>query len=481
MKSEINKWERWLWIAILIAVFFIQIDLADFEKKDAPSQTLQTPPAGWFVFDQVFETLRNEYIDEDKTSVENLIYGAVEGMLKALDDPHSYFLDAGQYQQLRSETRGSYGGVGIYAAKRKEELVVVDVIEGTPAWKAGLMRRDIIHQVDGESAYGLSSEKLTARLRGPLRTPVNLSVLREGEDSPLHFKLIRSDIKIKSVIFTRVEGTDIGYIKIRNFSLTTPRDVRKALGVLEKQNIAGLVVDLRYNPGGLLASVCEVVDMFIGGGKIVSTRDRHGKIREEYEASSGMAIRFHVPVVVLINGFSASASEVFAGALQDHRRALLIGEKTFGKFSVQELKEIVPDSKTAYKLTTTRYYLPGGRSLDGEGISPDIPVSDRVFSKHEEEGMSRKSVRDRVRQYLERHQGISLDDARRGRLREMVREEGVFLSDIAFDFLLQREQSKNAPSFSYETRFDPPLKEALRILKAKALFDQGSSLKQPHE
>ena len=166
MKSQINKWERWLWVVLLIAVFLIQIDLTDFEKRDAPVRTLKTPPEGWFVFDQVFETLRNEYIDEEKTSVENLIHGAVEGMLKALDDPHSYFLAAEQYRELHSETRGSYGGVGIYAVKRKEELVVVDVIEGTPAWKAGLMRRDIIHQVDGESAYGLSSEKLTTRLRG---------------------------------------------------------------------------------------------------------------------------------------------------------------------------------------------------------------------------------------------------------------------------------------------------------------------------
>ena len=271
----------------------------------------------------------------------------------------------------------------------------------------------------------------------------------------------------------------MGYIKIRNFSLTTSRDVLKAIRAFEKQNIDGLVVDLRYNPGGLLSSVCEVVDMFIDSGKIVSTRDRHGKMREEYKASSGMAVRSHVPIVVLINGFSASASEVFAGAMQDHRRALLIGEKTFGKFSVQELKEISPYSEIAYKLTTARYYLPGGRSLDDEGISPDIAVSDKIFSRHEEEGMNRKSVRHRVRQYLERHQGIVLDETRRRHLRELVREEGVFLSDIAFDFLLQREQSKNAPPFPYEARFDPSLKEALRILKAKTLFDRGPSQTTP--
>ena len=423
---------------------------------------------------KVMQEIRADYIDKEKTSMETLVYGAIKGMLEALDDPHTTYLSAEVYRAITIETKGFFGGLGIYVDKIGNEIEVVDLIEQAPAWKAGIRRGDIIRGVEGNSVYGMSLDRLVFLLKGVINSSVNLSVWRESKDELKIFKVTRAEIKIKSVVSQYMAEEKMGYIKIRQFSQTTLNDFKKNLKDLLRKDCETLIIDLRFNPGGLLESVCEVADLLLSEGQIVYTKNRHGEVQQDFRSTSNVMVPSSIPIVVLINGYSASASEILAGALRANGRAILLGETTFGKFSVQEIREIDPRRKTAYKMTTAHYYLADGKSLHLEGLEPDIKVSPHFLSPHEIKIANDKKIKKIVSKQIKQSPKSELIEVSRSRLRDKLAkekiEEKVDVSSKLIDFLLYREMMKNKPTPVFEIRFDPQLSEAVRILKSHELL-----------
>src|SRR5688572_5172775 len=325
------------------------------------------------LFGDVFERIRADYVEEPDDA--DLIESAINGMLSGLD-PHSSFLNAKDYQDMQVQTRGEFFGLGIEVTMENELIKVISPIDDTPADKAGILAGDVISQLDGEEVQGLTLKEAVDKMRGPANSKITLTILREGEDEPLKITVVRDVIRVQSVK-SRVEN-DIGYIRIASFSEQTMEGLEKAVDKLEKEigaDLKGFVIDLRGNPGGLLDQAVLVSDAFLDRGEIVSTRGRHADEVQRFSARAGDLIDGK-PVIVLVNGGSASASEIVAGALQDHRRATLVGTRSFGKGSVQT---IIPIGRNgAIRLTTARYFTPSGRSIQARGIDPDIEVLPEV-------------------------------------------------------------------------------------------------------
>ncbi|MEL6946603.1 MAG: S41 family peptidase [Pseudomonadota bacterium] len=323
------------------------------------------------IFGDIFERVRSQYVNEPKD--EELIKNAIKGMLQSLD-PHSAFLDRKASEDMRSTTSGRFGGLGIEVTMENELVKVIAPIDGTPAAKAGVLAGDLITEIDGDQVRGLSLRDAVEKMRGLINTPIDLTILRKGADGPIKIKIVRAEIVVQSVKM-RVEGDDVGYVDINGFTEQTYKGVRSAIEKIRAQvpddKLKGYVIDLRLNPGGLLAQAVSVSDAFLDRGEIVSTRgrDKGNVVRET--AKPGDLTRGK-PIIVLLNGGSASASEIVAGALQDHRRATVIGTRSFGKGSVQT---IIPLGRNgALRLTTALYYTPSGCSIQGRGIDPDVTV-----------------------------------------------------------------------------------------------------------
>lgn len=321
------------------------------------------------LFGDVFERVRSDYVEEVKD--QDLVEAAINGMLTSLD-PHSSYLNEKAFEDMRVQTKGEFGGLGIEVTMENGLVKVVSPIDDTPAFKAGVQAGDLISQIDDEQVMGLSLNEAVERLRGPVGSPVRLTLIREGASEPIDLKLNRAVIKIQSVR-SRAEK-DVGYIRITAFNENTSDGVIKAVQDLKKEigdNLKGYVLDLRNNPGGLLDQAIAVSDAFLVSGEIVSTRGRTKDSIKRFNANEG-DIANNLPMVVLINSGSASAAEIVSGALQDHKRALVMGTRSFGKGSVQTVIPL-PDHG-AMRLTTSRYYTPSGRSIQAKGIEPDILV-----------------------------------------------------------------------------------------------------------
>ena len=338
------------------------------------------------LFGDVFERVRAEYVEE--VTDEQLITAAVEGMLQALD-PHSSYLPPRDFKDMQVQTRGEFGGLGIEVTMENGLVKVVSPIDDTPAYRAGLQSGDLISHIDGEQVFGLTLSEAVERMRGPVRSQITITVLRESEPAPFDVHMERDIIKIRSVRW-RQEG-DVGYLRISSFTEQTQSGVDAGIKALRSElgdRIKGIVLDLRNNPGGLLDQAISVSDSFLDQGEIVSTRGRSGENVQRYNADTG-DITGGLPMVVLINGGSASASEIVAGALQDHRRAVVLGTRSFGKGSVQT---IIPlPGNGAMRLTTARYYTPSGRSIQATGIEPDIVVERTTLEAVEGESRGRES------------------------------------------------------------------------------------------
>src|SRR5690349_23988790 len=332
------------------------------------------------LFGDVFEIVRNGYADDVKD--DQLVEGAINGMLTALD-PHSNYLNAKNFNDMKVQTRGEFGGLGIEVSMENGLVKVVSPIDDTPAAHAGLKPGDLITHLDGNPVQGLTLPEAVEKMRGPVNSDINLTVRREGQE-PFDVKLTRAIIKIQSVR-SHLEGNNIAYIRITSFNEQTDVGLNNAMKNLRQQannKLLGLVLDLRNNPGGLLDQAVAVSDAFLEKGEIVSTRGRRSEDAQRYNARPG-DIAQGLPVAVLINGGSASASEIVAGALQDHHRAILLGTKSFGKGSVQT---IIPlPGHGAMRLTTARYYTPSGRSIQAKGIDPDIVVEAAKIEKEKGE------------------------------------------------------------------------------------------------
>ncbi len=322
------------------------------------------------IFGDIFERVRAQYVTppEEKALVES----AINGMLTSLD-PHSSYLNPEAAKDMRVQTKGEFGGLGIEVTMENELVKVITPIDDTPAAKAGVRAGDYISEIDGTEVRGMTLNDAVEKMRGLVNTPIKLTILREGADKPIELTIVRDVIKVKAVKY-RVEE-DVGYMKVTSFTEKTYDDLEAAIAAIQKavpeDKLKGYVLDLRLNPGGLLDQAVSVSDAFLDRGEIVSTRGRDPKDVTRFNSRAGDDIDGK-PLVVLVNGGSASASEIVAGALQDHRRATVVGTQSFGKGSVQT---IIPLGESgALRLTTALYYTPSGKSIQGKGISPDIKV-----------------------------------------------------------------------------------------------------------
>lgn len=354
-----RRFVRYCLVSALVLVPIVAI-----AQKDNTLQLLD-------LFGEVFDRVRSDYVEETKDS--DLIEAAINGMLTSLD-PHSGYMNEKAFKEMQVQTRGEFGGLGIEVTMENGLVKVVSPIDDTPAAKAGVQPGDYVSYINDEQVMGLTLSEAVEKMRGPVDSKVKLTILREDEKEPIELTLTRAVIKIKSAK-ARAEGDDIAYLRVTQFNEQSTDLMRSEFARIKKDlpNLRGIVLDLRNNPGGLLEQAVSISDAFLKQGEVVSTRERDPNKTKRYSAHAGdELVDDNVPMVVLVNNGSASASEIVSGALQDHKRAIILGTKTFGKGSVQT---VIPLSEHgAIRLTTARYYTPSGRSIQAKGIVPDIEV-----------------------------------------------------------------------------------------------------------
>ncbi len=384
---------------------------ASKKAEESPYQYLQ-------VFTEALRYIKKFYVKD--VSYKDLIYNAIRGMTSQLD-PHTTFLDPDMLKEMQIETKGEFGGVGMIVTMKDGVLTVVSPIEDTPAWKAGVKAGDKIIKIDGVPTKGMSLMEAVKRLRGPKGTKVTITILREGVDKPFDITITRDIIKIKSVTYKMLDKKDkIGYIKIKQFQEKTTSELTKAFYDLYNQGMKALILDLRNDPGGLLVQAVSVADRFLKGGKLIVYTKGKGSTENLKYMSHDSGTFPYVPMVVLVNSGSASASEIVTGALKAHRRAVVIGERTFGKGSVQTIYQLSDGS--ALKLTTAYYYTPDHVCIEEKGIEPDIVVPENVVVKR-----SHPVIREK--QLVELKKGKSL------KKKEKKQEKQDFQLQFAEDFL----------------------------------------------
>jgi carboxyl-terminal processing protease len=379
-------------VILMVFILGVTIGLGRSHKVSALSNSMYEDLK---VFTEVLGLIQKEYVEETKSK--DLVYGAIKGMLETLD-PHSAFMTPTVYKEMQEETKGRFEGIGIEITIKESILTVVSPIEGTPAFKAGILAGDQILKIEGEPTKNFTLMDSVKRLRGPKGTKVTITIMREGFVKPLDFTLVRDVIPVRSVRYELLENHN-GYVRVSQFQEKTDDEFENAMKALEEENkgaLKGLILDLRNNPGGLLDQAVKVADRFIESGLIVSVQGRNEDQKVKFQAHPQGAIN-HSPLVVLVNGGSASGAEIVAGAIQDHGRGILIGTQTFGKGSVQTIFPLKDGS--GLRLTTARYYTPSGRSIQAKGIVPDIIVKP---SQPEEEKVA-PLLKQPTEKDLERH------------------------------------------------------------------------------
>ena len=444
MFERVNRFNRKLLLLILFISFLgILIGIGKNRKVSAVTDDVYEEIR---VLTDVLTHLQKDYVEE--TESRTLIYGAINGMLDTLD-PHSSFMPPEVYREMQMETKGKFEGLGIVIEKKKGLLTVVSPIEDTPAFKAGIQSGDYIIKIDGESTEKMTLHEAAMKMRGPKGTKVTITITREALTKPKDITLTRDVIPLRSVKH-EVLDEGIGYVRISQFNEETASDFEKAikkLNVLNKAPLKGLIIDLRNNPGGLLDQAVKVADKFIASGLIVSIEGRNKEQKMKFTAHRKGTLENYL-LIVLVNGGSASGSEIVAGALQDYGRALVLGTQTFGKGSVQTIFPLKDGS--GLKLTTAKYYTPSGRSIQAMGITPNIIVS---YSRIDEGQESKEQPQLPSEKDLERHlEGIEAEDE--------VKEPKV-----------------KEPKEGRKKVLDSQLERALQILKSWELF-QGLSLKK---
>jgi carboxyl-terminal processing protease len=380
-----------LWALLVLAVLAAGSTMVSLARSQSASAANSEIYKQLDLFGEVLERVRADYVEEPEDA--KLIESAINGMLTALD-PHSAYLNPKHFRDMQVQTRGEFGGLGIEVTMEDGVVKVVAPIEDTPAARAGLMSGDLITHLDKEQILGLTLQEAVEKMRGPVNSPIGLTIVRKGVEDPFEVKVVRDMIHINPVKYN-AEGEDVGYIRVTTFNEQTTENLQAAVDDLKKKlgpNLKGYVIDLRNNPGGLLDQAISVSDAFLDQGAIVLTRGRNLEETQRSNARQG-DITDGKKIVVLINGGSASASEIVAGALQDHERATVVGTRSFGKGSVQT---IIPlGSSGALRLTTARYYTPSGRSIQAKGIDPEIVVEEELpeelKKKQEVQGMRGES------------------------------------------------------------------------------------------
>ncbi len=328
---------------------------------------------------KVIGTVEKYYVDDIK--LQEIVDKALKGLMQELD-AHSSYLDKKASKEMTIQTQGEFGGLGITVGMRDGALTVISPIDDTPAFKAGIKASDIILKIDNTSSINMTLDEAVNLMRGKPQTDITLTIVRKGESKPLEIKMKRDIIKIQSVFSKTIENENLLYLRISSFDTKVTEDLEKI--IQENKNVKGLVLDLRNNPGGLLSQAIGVVDLFVDSGVIVSQKGRNPEDEEKFEASA-LKTKSKLPLVVLVNEGSASASEIVSGSLQDHKRAIIVGEKTFGKGSVQAVLPIENDRSENIKLTIAKYYLPSGRTIQATGVTPDVIVNSGKVTQDEDD------------------------------------------------------------------------------------------------
>lgn len=461
-----NK-DRYIWVgsgvlALVVAAFVaIGPTVIAQPKSTETDEFIET-------FREVFEYIEDNFVEE--VDPEELFEGAVQGMFDVLDDPYSYYLDEIEMDSLGLTTNGNFGGVGLTISKQSRADVgggddeipryieVISPIEGTPAYRAGISAGDLIMEINGETTEDLSIDEAVEQIRGVPGTSVNLTIKR-GRVRTFTVSVTRDVIEVPTVKSAMIDR-DIAFLKITQFTPFTDDRVREAIEFFEGEKYSSLIIDLRNNPGGRLSTVIEVSDMFLDEGTIVSTRSRVPRENDIFTASRDVLVPSGFPIIVLINKGSASASEILAGALRDNGRAIIVGETSYGKGSVQQVRDF---GDGGFRLTTSRYYTPSGRNIDQIGIEPDTAIDEGELSEDEEESVEQLTANDTIGRFVESNPDPTqkeIDTFIRG-----LKTEGIVLEDRLIRRLIRNEVNRtnnNPPVFDIE--FDLVLQEAVRQL-----------------
>ncbi len=442
-----------------LVVSVVVLVAATAGQMDAKAQKEISDEGLTELFNAALFHVRNDYVDE--TSRQKLIFGAIRGMLSALDDAHTRFMTLEETNELQTEMRGNFGGLGIEISQRDGVLTVVSPIDDTPAMRVGIRPGDKIIEIDKKSTRDLSLTDAVKQLRGKPGTSVNISVAREGEEEILYFDIVREIIKIQVVTSQYLDNNRIGYVRLKQFNQTAADDLAKVLKDFKKKKVAGIILDLRWNPGGLLDAAQRIGNFFIKSGVIVSTRGRKKELDRVFTAEPSQVIVPDIPLIVLANEGSASASEIVTGAIKDHKRGKFVGVKTFGKGSVQNVIALMYGTSMA--LTIQKYYTPSGVSIHKKGIEPDIKVPALDFNK--DDRRHSKEIREKkiLQNFVKEHR--TYNDETVKSFQKLLAARGLALSDYAAKRTLKDELVKTTPRPIIDLEFDVQLKRAIQELK----------------
>jgi carboxyl-terminal processing protease len=463
MKSK----ERIIWIALVLLLLVIttasalnnRIFAGDTEKA---YESLR-------IFNEIFNLLRTEYYDEEKTVPESLTQGAINGMIESLDDPHTAYMTKEMFSDLQTETKGEFGGVGIVIGVRKKWITVISPIDDTPGARAGIKAGDKIIKIDGESTEGFTTMDAVNLIRGRVGTAVILTIKRESIEEPIDFEIVRGIIQLESVKSETIDD-HIGYVRITSFSEHTADALKDHLKTLTNQDVDSLIIDLRNNPGGLLSSAIEISDMFIDHGTIVSIKGRIKQQNQVYEAHERTVVP-DMPLIVLVNEGSASGSEIVAGAIKDNNRGILVGTKTFGKGSVQTVREL-PDG-SGIRITTALYYTPSGVSIHEVGIAPDEEVREVEITEEESRAIEKINDMGLIKDFVEKHEKYSDKDFER--FMNELSENGIELKPVIVRRLIKNELERDRLPDLIDLDYDVQLKHSVDMIKSKNLFTKAGS------
>ncbi len=462
--------ERVIWIALVVfLVTIIGGIILIFNTDLVPGAGAQSDEYDELIpiFNEAYQKIMDRFVDVDKLDTQELFYGAIRGMVESLGDPHSAFYDPEFFKEVTEDIEGTFAGIGAYIIKKDDQIEIVKPIEGTPAAQAGIRPRDIIIEINGQSTEGFSSMKAASLIKGEPGTDVTLKIKRPGKIEPIEITITRAIIEIPVVKYKILEN-DIGYIRLISFSNTSPQAVRNAMTDLMSKSMEYLILDIRDNPGGTLDAGKEISDIFLKESKIVYTVGREEQVRQTLYAEEDQDDYIDIPLILLVNENSASASEILAGALKDTQRALLVGNKTYGKGSVQSfmpLNESNMEKMVGLKITIAYWYTPSGELIDGQGIEPDILIKeseeeliDRLFYENKlyEENL--------IEEFLKDNPKFTKEDVKEFK-QKLEEEYHIFLSINRIGELLYNEKNRYNTEFIVDTEYDKALTKAIQIFK----------------